>query len=868
MIRAPQPYFKVLNKNLDLSKYVSSVHYRGNLSNAADSFTVKLSFKSNFETITNYNLAASVRGMLDTNDIVNIGCEKPGLCIGLIDRITKSKEVTTDNYNRELIVTGRNFAKLLIDDKVEFAPQLQGDAKAVQILGKERVEFLGALFRGIDGQGKGSQFWFSNPICAILYVLKNMPAVRIEVPFYDGDSDFHTMTEPELNRLRDAVQNTQAMARVGEYLVCDMKAFIGDQVADVNLSQYTGQIYNYMMQCIDKDFYEMFVDTIEIKTPAGTEWRPCLFLRPKPFDRTTDPAQQLLDAVKTNQQEGTIANISFTEKGAFKTKEQKVGRTIVKNAVIYPSIKRNDIVFNGGSVKDNVVVNRVELADVDDTGLPKDSPRFKGERDVNNPDDPENKSMFVNWTWDSPKSFFRTMITNEPYHIIPEDRIRADDLGSDDSDVINYISFYPRKDIFTTTPLGVFGQLFPMLDGYSIRRFGVRSYRSESNLIKTQTLDPSQIQAYQIKDPDNYDVFQVSDLIQARERLFCWHRYNPFLENGRIIIWGDQDIRKGDPVFLPHEISRMGRKGVKAYVQGVEHMIQVTSGGMNYHSILTLERGENPEDIEFYRSQTNRKEGNTIKLGTTYKAFDEALGMPSSEEEQFDGDGKSLNPKSHNIIKFDLFLQKKIKGAGTVDNKTTDEIINEDTTPEKNVPGNRKTKRSVTASVSKENVLKMIDKGILTAGTSQLNDLKTGSGRSSDKSEVHNIFPVIYELLEMLGQKEFGFPIRIGSVITGHSYWTADGGQSAHGKGHAIDISVAGAPSSFGVVGSKDYINKITKLATCIIKEIDYSLSTATRQIICTPYQDTKKDAPYCSITIREGGKTQKNHNNHIHIGW
>lgn len=868
--RALKPHFKVENKNLDLSGYIKGIETFSSLKNAASAFTVRLSFANIRDEVTQYNLYSKFYKLLEEQDVVNIGINKPGLMLGLIDSIRKSKEISSGRYSRELVVSGRCFGKLLITDGIQYSPQLEGNTRATQILGDDRLQFLGTFFRGFDG--KKSQFMFNSPICAILYILKNIPAVHVEVPYTDIS--------------KDGDNSDLSVTKLGKYFVCDLKAWLGDQVVDTMLSQFSGQIWNYMQMCIDPNFYEMFIDTTQLETPNGKEYRPCLFLRPKPYDRTTDPTMQMTKNLNVTQH--TLENLSESMKKNTEERIKIQKRVVGKNFVIYPDINRGDFVFETKNVagvkttrkdeegKDEsvFVTTYVSLAGLDATGLPKDdAEQYKGQRNIEKPNDPANKSMIIPWTWDGEDSFFRTMVTNEPFHTITDDMIIKCEIGVNDGEVMNYITHIPRKSILTLTAEATFGHLFPMIDGSSIQKFGLRSFHSESNLMTSEKLTPENLKSY-VKDPiDSKDYFQVSETIQNRERLFCWYRYNPYFEDGPIAIRGNQDIRKGDKVYLPDELSKGGNKGIYAYVQAVRNILTISNDSVSYQTVLELIRGENLKDIEDIRSQTNRVVKNnqkqTLRLGTTYKAYDDSWGTSFTDEEKFDKDGKSITTGAHNILKFDTLAVNKVKeGAGHIDNKDSEEIEIKESETKIRVP-----KRSKTSKESKANVVKYLDKGIFEIADgkneSRLNDLRNGYGTSSGGQQT-DLNPVIYEYLEMLGGLNLSFHIQIMAVATGHSNNARGGKVSRHASGNAIDITVKGRPTR-GFAGDDAYISKMTQLVE-ITKKINSKLSSAIHQIICCPYLNLK-DQNLCmgfsSIVenpIRQSH--QADHSDHMHVGW
>lgn len=870
-VRVIHPTVKIKNKNLDISPYVKAIETYKSLKNPAGAFAIELSPRNKKDNITSYNMGEELYKNIDSMDIIEIGITKPGLMVGLVDSIDKTKAMHTENYSRSLAIKGRDFAKLLIEDSVVYSPQLFKNENLEKLLGNERLAFVGKLDRGSGFGGNASMF--NNPVCAVLFIIKNIPAVHVEIPFTDVSSNTANSQMPS--------------GKAGQFFICDLKAFLGDRVKDLSVSQMAGKVWNTLMQCIDENFYEMFVDTIAMDGASGKEARPCLFMRPKPFDRTTDNVILIKDSLKTSRPpletagdalskltEGDISGVTkAVDAGA------KVYDNLVKfNQVINPRIERGDIIIvekkssessnkssdgKSGGGTGNISAAYVSLAGMDSEGKISNPqpPQFQGERDVNNPADPNNKSMIIPWTWDGKDSFFRTMVTDEPYHTIYDHDIIEESFGVADFEVINYITIRSRKDLNMDPKKALLGLSFPLMDTYKIKRFGMRAFNAESNLLHdSYRLAASGVKNYEISSADKKDVFSSSEYVNNRERLFNWYRYNEILENGVVVIRGNQDIRIGDKIFMPDAITKGGRRGIYAYVQGVKNRFEYTQSGVKFETTLELVRGENQQDLEDYRSQVNSGSGSDLKLGTTYKNYDESIGAEYQ--------GSPEDPKAHNIVKFD--------GIKVIDNTDPDsgnrqKPVNQDVTKKDDKPsvssGEETTGLKLTPKYSgyiskydyesAANILKMFGENLpfeAFSGTVQ-NEIDGGSGTAEGNTV--NVDGRVFMFLEAVGSLGFPFRLKVKSIVGEADYYIEgdDTKQvSPNGLGRAVEIAVEGSP------GTEDYIKRTTALVSYILglPEIDeigsdnrlssllHSRNVFPSMLITCPNQDDSKDLKLC----------------------
>lgn len=167
-------------------------------------------------------------------------------------------------------------------------------------------------------------------------------------------------------------------------------------------------------------------------------------------------------------------------------------------------------------------------------------------------------------------------------------------LGISDRDAYSYYLATSKHSMLGSPSMFERGLAFPLIDMHTGARYGTRSYNASLNLIAND-------RAAEI-DSGNLDVGTVaSEVRNARNRLFNWHRMNPWFEGGTVQVKGRDRFRVGDPVFLPWRMARggiLGEKGMRYYCTGVN---QSWSFGRPFTSTLQLSRGHNSSVITQFK---------------------------------------------------------------------------------------------------------------------------------------------------------------------------------------------------------------------------------------------------------------------------
>lgn len=281
--RQPRPIFRNLSakaqgrpQGSELSDYVVSLRTNKTLSYAAGTWEVELvphpqegGFGVTSENWESY-IYASIRPMDAVLLGVNCGDQNGKVrdqtfMLGFVDSVYKSKSTYGDRVRRSIVVRGRDASKLFLEDFIANAPELATEKRVIDVLGAKRTQFMDFI-RGLVGQGKAKENVFVNSKVpdALLWILDNMPAMRIALPYFDGVREPHDIFKVSL------------------------ASFANDRIFNEQMNMYAGSVMNYFVQMIDPMFYELWVDTLPADSPLNDSGldRPILICRPKPYDHS------------------------------------------------------------------------------------------------------------------------------------------------------------------------------------------------------------------------------------------------------------------------------------------------------------------------------------------------------------------------------------------------------------------------------------------------------------------------------------------------------------------------------------------------------------------------------------------------------
>lgn len=638
---------EILNKKIDgkpyrLDEFIIYGQGTSDLNTPAETFQLHLlphasilekenTFNIN-SIITNPKLLIFWEKTLNKGDLISIGIETEHSWLYRIDSITKIKKVINNQIIKSLVIAGRSLASLLLDDDIVFAPELVTNKRAYELLGK-RAEFLGILRGYGDSNNDKVTNVFINqpPLAAIVWIMLNMPSINIPLVY--------------ANYAPDGKVIEQWSETIGRIFTFEISQFRVDRLFEHQLNQYSGKVWNYLYSCLDPMFYEMFVETVKIENKPY----PQLVIRPKPFDRKRHYKEKSTD----------ITSLSLTD------------FTIEKNSISYDGQTKDSYCV---TLPEGKINNLPETFFYWDEGL-----NYKNDNKEDNPR--RRKVPSVGIGNDDYK--FRNRINKDLYHILAEEEEYSLELATTTQNIVNYFIMQSSKEILFQTALAKYGYLFPMLDTWSIKQFGLRKLEGKSHLYKEDTeqnvKDAQDITAEEANEFNtnvtSKKIYHLTESVRLRERLFNHNRYNPILYEGTIQCLGHDHYRKGDKIFIPHFITKSGEKGIFAYITGVIWEYSITEQGSQYMSKLKIERGENPNDILAYDKITGYDlyDKNILYEGITPEEK-EANANKTYEELKKDFPNYRVNP----IIKvnsvFSNNVDKEIEG-GKVEGITDMEII-------------------------------------------------------------------------------------------------------------------------------------------------------------------------------------------------
>ncbi len=251
----------------DLSPFVQSIRTYNSVNQPVGTLNLVLNpslDKLGVITITSDAFINYWRQKIKINSVISVKINRNSKVhsfLGFVDQVYPSITVSDSSSSRMLVVNcSMLLPKLLMRDNIVNSPILSSNPKIQSELG-DRVKFF-SWMRGLTADGKSP--FVNRPEEAVKYILENMPATHIQM---GGDFTPQTFF-------------SNSFADINGRPLMDFTFLNGEYLFDVNLTTYTGPIYNYILSCIDKDFYQVFTETTT--SPDGLA-RNRFVIRPKPF---------------------------------------------------------------------------------------------------------------------------------------------------------------------------------------------------------------------------------------------------------------------------------------------------------------------------------------------------------------------------------------------------------------------------------------------------------------------------------------------------------------------------------------------------------------------------------------------------------
>lgn len=162
---------------------------------------------------------------------------------GMIDQISES-----GNYQQGITFTitcSMFFPKIVMKDRVEYSEYLSQSEELKKVMGEGRLEFF-QMLRGQETDGR-NVFINQKPDKAIKYIIKNCVIVNGGLQYWDGKK-FEEI--PFYDLIGDP-------RKIYQFEVLEYEIIFATELA----SNHNDDILNYMLQCIDLAFYEVFFES-------------------------------------------------------------------------------------------------------------------------------------------------------------------------------------------------------------------------------------------------------------------------------------------------------------------------------------------------------------------------------------------------------------------------------------------------------------------------------------------------------------------------------------------------------------------------------------------------------------------------------
>ncbi len=292
--RKPVVYIHATDGKIDLSRYVMSVSTQRQIGQPVSSCSVTLANVPGAEPNGNSNLYLNaaewislIKKIVRPQQIVSIQMypEEQAAAqeqeyiqetfIGLIDILH-----TNENYEGGQPTVSYQFSAAGLLGKILTKESIVGsqviamlnNPKLSELLGQRWTDFFKTV-RGLTDEGNSVFIGNPNTSGAIQYILSN--AVRFR--------EFLAIKPDGTGELVEFDAGTYSKESIDQIL--EMQTLKYEYLFGVELSVYTGSIWNYILRTLDMRFYETYIDTTKFKKQGSNsyETREKLVIRPIPF---------------------------------------------------------------------------------------------------------------------------------------------------------------------------------------------------------------------------------------------------------------------------------------------------------------------------------------------------------------------------------------------------------------------------------------------------------------------------------------------------------------------------------------------------------------------------------------------------------
>jgi hypothetical protein len=253
---------------VELGEYVQAITIQNSLSQPVYSCQITFAPKLNLTTAIKTGMdLGDFRKLFRKNQIIAVKINKsyPTKFLGFIDHIVERSLSNNSSTGRSITINCSGMLpKMLVRDNIVNAPEVAVlDEITRDMVLSKRAEFF-KWERGLTG--KNSVF-ADKPEVAIKWILNNAVATNSLAISFNG-SDYTIQSF-----ISDGVDYNGRKIK-------DFRFVKTDFLYAPELSTYSGTILNYLYECIDKDFYEIFFDATEDKDGFPLNR---IVIRPKPY---------------------------------------------------------------------------------------------------------------------------------------------------------------------------------------------------------------------------------------------------------------------------------------------------------------------------------------------------------------------------------------------------------------------------------------------------------------------------------------------------------------------------------------------------------------------------------------------------------
>lgn len=251
----------------NISEFIHSVRIVKDVDMAVSRMTMILNPSSSKKLktpVTHNKIIAYIKTILRLHQIITVKIYDKSSkhnFLGFIDHVTESVVKDNNSTSRSIVINcSKLLPKLLVRDNIVNSPVLAVHPKIKEEF-PNRTQFFGWM-RGLNESGVSP--FVGKPEEAVKWILDNVVATNTNVGNEKAPKTFFDSKKKDYQ---------------GKSLL-DFTFLEGEYLFNPNLARFSGPIINYIYQCIDRQFYEVFFDTTTGED--GLAYNK-MVIRPKPF---------------------------------------------------------------------------------------------------------------------------------------------------------------------------------------------------------------------------------------------------------------------------------------------------------------------------------------------------------------------------------------------------------------------------------------------------------------------------------------------------------------------------------------------------------------------------------------------------------